>query len=758
MRSVTDTGVVQTTGSPEGSAALAAGHDLAQARLQVATEAAQLGLWDWDLIDDSLVWDARSRVMYGQTEMPLTGLVSDINRTIHPDDQATIAEALGRAIESRGNLEVEFRVVHPDGTERIVYARGQVLVDAAGRAVRMLGTNADVTDVRSVQRQAVQDTERTAALVDVARALGEADDEDAVVAVVDGAARRLLAANGVAFVISTDDQLPPQRVRGRVTFEAPAEVVAHLADLPVETAVPAVETLLSGRSYFYADRAGGIQQFPAGEALWQAAGVEALATVPMTSPDGVFGSLSVTCAGPRTWRPADERLVETFASLVAQALRRIWARAAEVSARRSAQRWAAQQGTLVALASSLEISNDVEEVLAVVTGGGVGLLGARGTVLTLREGDGLRSRTTSFFDAQIRSEVSDLPLDFPLPMADAVATGRDHFLADADAAVALFPEQAATTRALYEQARTRASAAVPLRRGDEVIGSLSVGLDTEHEWTRPEQQLLGAFAALTAQALERIRARDAEEAANAAVRRFSETLQRSLLTSPPEPAGLEVAVRYVPAAAEAQVGGDWYDAFQLTDGATSVVVGDVTGHDREAAAAMAQMRNMLRGIAYSSGAHPAQVLSRLDAAVEGLAVGAMATVLLAVVEQPDERGERLLRWSNAGHPPPLLLRADGTTEFLETEPDLLIGLAAGIPRTDHSVVLEPGATLLVFTDGLVERRDSSLTEGLEWLAAAVRELRHLSPGALCDELLARVGAGSEDDVALLALRSAPPEA
>ncbi len=752
--------MVQTTGGPEGSAALAAGHDLAQARLQVATEAAQLGLWDWDLIDDSLVWDARSRAMYGQSDMPLTGLVSDIDRTIHPEDRPAVAAELARAIEARGNLEIEFRVVHPDGTERIVYARGQALVDASGRAVRMLGTNADVTEVRRAQRQAVQDTERTAALVDVARALGEADDEDAVAAVVDGAARTLLGANGVAFVIATGDQLPPQRVRGRVTFDAPAEVVGLLADLPVDTAVPAVETLLSGRSYFYGDRASGSASFPAGEALWAAAGVQALATVPMTSPDGVFGSFSVTCSGERAWRPADERLVETFASLVAQALRRIWARTAEVTARRSAQRWAAQQGTLVALASSLELAGDVDEVLAVVSGGGVGLLSARGTVLTLREGEVLRAYTTAFFDAQVRSEVADLPGDFPLPMVDAATTGREHFLRDAEEAFALFPAQAATTRELYAQARTRASAAVPLRGRGEVIGSLSVGLDVPHEWTRPEQQLLAAFAALTAQALERIRSREAEEAANAAVRRFSETLQRSLLTSPPEPEGLDVAVRYVPAAAEAQVGGDWYDAFQLSDGATSVVVGDVTGHDREAAAAMAQMRNLLRGIAHSSGAQPAQVLSRLDAAVDDLAVGAMATVLLATVEQPPElleRGQRLLRWSNAGHPPPLLLGPDGSTRFLETEPDLLIGLAPGLPRHDHALVLEPGSTLLVFTDGLVERRASSLTDGLAWLEASVRELAHLAPGALCDELLARVGGGSEDDVALLAVRSAPPE-
>jgi serine phosphatase RsbU (regulator of sigma subunit) len=237
-------------------------------------------------------------------------------------------------------------------------------------------------------------------------------------------------------------------------------------------------------------------------------------------------------------------------------------------------------------------------------------------------------------------------------------------------------------------------------------------------------------------------------------------LQRSLLTEPPEPDHLEVAVRYVPAASEAQVGGDWYDAFLLGDGRTALVIGDVTGHDRYAAAAMAQVRNVLRGVAHCRQETPAAVLSALDRALRDLAVDTLATAVLATVEQcPEEaeRGVRRLRWSNAGHPPPLLIAPDGVVTVLEREPDLLLGLDPAAPRTDHVQELPPGATVLFYTDGLVERRGASLDAGLDWLVCAVGRWAQLPLEELCDRLLGELSGGVEDDVALLAVRAHPDD-
>ena len=120
---------------------------------------------------------------------------------------------------------------------------------------------------------------------------------------------------------------------------------------------------------------------------------------------------------------------------------------------------------------------------------------------------------------------------------------------------------------------------------------------------------------------------------------MSEVLQRSLLAEPPAQPGLDIAVRYRPAAEQAQIGGDWYDAFVLPDGALTVVVGDVTGHDADAAAAMAQVRNLLRGVAYTLRGAPAEVLAGVDGSMEGLGIDVFASAVLAQVAPADGRAD-----------------------------------------------------------------------------------------------------------------------
>jgi PAS domain S-box-containing protein len=244
-------------------------------------------------------------------------------------------------------------------------------------------------------------------------------------------------------------------------------------------------------------------------------------------------------------------------------------------------------------------------------------------------------------------------------------------------------------------------------------------------------------------------------------RRAAEVLQRSLLTRLPEPDHLEVVARYLPAAEEAQVGGDWYDAFLQPDGATVLAIGDVVGHDMGAAAAMGQLRNLLRGTAYDREDTPAHTLSRVDAAIRGLQVDTLATAVIGRIEQTREDkalGVRRIRWSNAGHPPPMLLGADGRVTVLEAAADLLLGLDPRTERHDHEAVLEDGGTLLLYTDGLVERRDSPLDAGLARLRQALAALADQPLESLCDELLARLLPGeADDDVALVAVRAHPED-
>ena len=413
---------------------------------------------------------------------------------------------------------------------------------------------------------------------------------------------------------------------------------------------------------------------------------------------------------------------------------------------------AARLGALVGVAQELADAASELDVLRVVAGHGGTVLEAQGVLLCLTMPDSaVRALTTSFFDAEVRAEVAVLPGNFPLPMVHTATTGTAHFFPDDAAALTRFPGGAE----LYRRARTQASAAVPLRLRGAVVGSLAVAYEAPRAWRPADRELLASLALLTVQALDRIAARQAEQEAVQATRRLSESLQRGLLTDPPA-GDLDIAVAYQPAAQDAQVGGDWYDAFRTADGGTTLVVGDVAGHDRNAASAMAQVRNVLRGVAQTLDASPAGVLSTLDRAMTGLQIPGMATAVLCQVPaaQPAEAGRRV-RWASAGHPPPLLLRPDGTAELLVHEPDLLLGLQPDTARTDHEVVLAPGATLVLYTDGLVERRYESLDHGLERLRASAERLHGLPTTELCRSLAEQLASSGEDDVALLVARVPP---
>jgi phosphoserine phosphatase RsbU/P len=242
-----------------------------------------------------------------------------------------------------------------------------------------------------------------------------------------------------------------------------------------------------------------------------------------------------------------------------------------------------------------------------------------------------------------------------------------------------------------------------------------------------------------------------QAAADRAALHTAETLQRHLLGAPPAVPHLDTAVRYLPASRHAQVGGDWYDAFPLADGHTVLAIGDVAGHDASAAATMAQVRGMLRAIALSTAGSPATVLTVLDQVLADLDLHTLMTVVVATLERRDD-GSALLCWSNAGHPPPVLACGDGHTHLLERTPERLLGMGPGAHRTDHAVLLQPGDTVLLYTDGLVERRRVPLDQGFAWLLRQLQTLGREPLERLCDGLLSELGGRVDDDVALLAVR------
>ncbi|CAN5514063.1 hypothetical protein BH10ACT10_BH10ACT10_24690 [soil metagenome] len=234
-------------------------------------------------------------------------------------------------------------------------------------------------------------------------------------------------------------------------------------------------------------------------------------------------------------------------------------------------------------------------------------------------------------------------------------------------------------------------------------------------------------------------------------REMSEQLQRSMLTAPVTPDDVQVVVRYLPASKVAQVGGDWYDAFAQPDRSTVLVVGDVVGHDSVAAAVMGQLRSILRGIAVANGGGPAELLRDLDRSLGTLEMTTNATVLVARVEGQPGSG-RSLSWSNAGHPPPIVVDADGSWRSLDTH-DVLLGVAADLPRREECIELTGTQTVLMYTDGLVERRDEDIDLGIARLGAAAASGIAEPLDVLVDRLLLEMlPEAPDDDVVLLALR------
>jgi serine phosphatase RsbU (regulator of sigma subunit) len=321
-------------------------------------------------------------------------------------------------------------------------------------------------------------------------------------------------------------------------------------------------------------------------------------------------------------------------------------------------------------------------------------------------------------------------------------------LADAEEVTAMLPDSDA--RQLLGLLDPSRAITLPLRGRGRTLGALTLYLDTDRVFTEPEQATAQEIADRAGLALDNARL-------FAQQRQLAEELQRSLLTGAFTHDQAEVAVRYTPAAEAARVGGDWYDAFVQPGGGMMLVIGDVVGHDTAAAAAMGQLRSLLRGIATYSDGGPAEVLRGLDAAMDQLQVGTYATAAVARFEQTAEerhRGVTRMRWSNAGHLPPLVINPDGSLAALaDWRGELLLGVDPATPRAESVVVLDRGTTVLLFTDGLIERRGGDLDEGMARLRDAAAALTDRSLDDLCDELLDRLVQGRpEDDVALVAIR------
>ena len=641
-------------------------------------------------------------------------------RALHPADRDEAMATVRAATAERSDFSLTYRVLTVDGRLVWLHHMGHVAVDGAGRATALHAVLVDVTDTRRRERAAR-----------ISAAVGSA------LAAPTPLHRRLQQIVGLlagevcdrAAVWLRDDD-----GRHVAVAAAPPELAARLLALAPVTAPPEVEAAY--------ERGEPLVLEPVTEAMMRAATDDeehyaaiAAATppgaqllVPLNAADGtVIGTLTLDLVEVgRHHERAD-------VTLAADLGRRI---ATTASAERAADRQHRLHEISVALSAAGSVAEAAE---ALATGIRAALAADVVTVCTLGE-DGLLHpvHTLGYPDRRL-DRYAGMRLSAPFPLTAAARTGTPRWVADRAAWERDYPD---VVPDLLDG--TQAAAALPLLVGERVIGAVGVTFRTARRFDAGTRAFLLTLASQVAVAVER--------AALADVRRdVAETLQRSLLPRTlPRLERLAVEARYLPGVRGTRAGGDWYDVLPLPDGRIALVVGDVVGEGAPAAAVMGQLRSALATLLLE-GHEPAAALDLLDRfarTVEGAQVSTATCLLL-------DPGTRVLLHASAGHPPPLVL-GSGTAGYLAGGGGAALALPDAPVRSQGSVTLAPGATLILYTDGLVERRGATVDDGMDRLVEVATAARSSGVQDLLDAVLeGLVGDGPTDDVAVVAARLTP---
>nr|WP_205708413.1 SpoIIE family protein phosphatase [Kineococcus siccus] len=703
--------------------ALNVDYEAARLRWQLSITAGGIGSFDWDLVTGELVWDERLIELFGYSDGDADGAtgaeafdrsIEAFNARLHPEDLPRVGQVIAECIAACGDFEAEYRVVRPDGSTRWVQARGKTLAGEDGAAVRLLGAAYDTT----AQREA---DVRVARVLESMPSAFYALDTRWRFTYVNAEAERLL-------------QQPRDALLGENLWAV----------------FPGTVGATFGTEYHRAVDTGRAVTF---EAYYPPPLDSWYEVRAWPSPDGLsvyFLDISARKADQRAAEDASARL-----ALLASTSRQM---AETFDAEQAVARLA--ELVVPALGDWCVITLVEDDALAsapVSARAGGGARTAADQPGLLRRG--LRDVGSWHRDAALRPLVADYAehrlreLTGTADLWRALREPGPVVVPDATRAITAALTPGGRAHEALARLAPGSAAVLPLLGRGRTVGLMSLFTGPDRPPLSPQELATAAEVADRAGlALDSARLYRQQ-------RDLAAALQRSLLSAPPEPDHGEIVVRYAPAAEAAQVGGDWYDAFMQPDGATVLVIGDVIGHDNQAAAAMSQVRTVVRSMGALGDASPARILANTDRALANLQVDTTATAIVARLEQTlDERsrGVTRLRWSNAGHPPAMVIATDGAvTPLLGLHADLLLGVLPDTARKDAEVVVDRGSTVVLYTDGLVERRDQPLAEGLATLQAVLEELaaRDGTLDALVDDLLERMlPERPEDDVAVIAVR------
>lgn len=705
--------------------------------MRLALEASGLGTWSWDAATGLVEWDEALERIYGLAPGSFPGTYEAYLAMLHPLDRERVRATARESLDNRGEHHVEHRVVWPDGSEHWVEGWGRVTLDEQGAPTGLFGLTADITSRRRSEI-------RLARLQSVTEALANARTTEEVGRV---AVHELL--NATDALGSTLAVLDAEGTRLHVVATSLPDSV-----LPDHWRVYDVDSELTGAE---AVRTAQVVVRPVAEAEGPSAAVARMHpsfdesvvvyALPITVGDRILGAIGLSLHSEAGAEGDALAFLLTLVNQFGQALER--------AALYEAERTASERVELLAQASrTLRLSLDYQQLLTEVAHSAVPgfadwcsveLVSERGDLelLAVAHVDPAKAR----FARELRERYPTDP-DAARGGPNVVRTGQSelyHTIPRAliDETLERLPELSDVVETLH----LTSAMTVPLSVAGRVLGVMNfVWGESGRHYDEADLEVAEEIARRAAVAIDNARLFEERN-------RIAGTLQSSLRPPRlPEIEGLEMASRYRPGGTRGEVAGDFYDVFPLRKDSWLAVVGDVQGKGVEAAAVMALARYTIRTAALER-VRPSGILATLNEALLRSEMDRFCTACAVRIDQGKETARVTI--ASAGHPPPLLITPDGA-RFVRIG-GMLLGVVPDPELTDETIDLDPGDTLLLYTDGVIEERSEGALFGEERLCQAVQGSANLGAADLAARVMNAVQSFSQepptDDIALLAIRN-----
>ena len=663
----------------------------------VALRASGAGVWVWDAADGVVNWDDRMGALCGLAPGEFGGSFEAWLATVHPDDAPHVQAAVADAMERLAPYSFEYRTVWPDGTERWLECRGEVTTDASGAATGTVGCAFDVTG----RRQAARRVER---LQRVTQALSAAESVEDVVAGLMDSLQPPSGTTALGLWCTTDDGAALELTAQRGMRSRAAELFARIeldSSLPGAVACRERRTIISPSQHDSVDRFPELRGAPRTS--------QGFIVVPMRAEGDVLGVVTLGYDGPLE----EEEVVflEAAAAHAAQTLVRVRlaeslaAQAEEAAdvARRERRRREYFE-FLLTLTQAAVNAADHRELMRAVASAAVPALGDWASVHFVPEEGATVERVVAHADPARASWATVLEGHFPADpagergVARVLRTGQTEFVPVVSAEVAgeglARPGVGRLDDELRAEAGQLASViTVGLVSDGRTVGALQLLNTTSGRHHEPvDVELAETVAGRISDALVRLWRSEQH-------RLIASSLQQAFLPPRlPEVPGFDLAARYWPASASADVGGDFYDVFQIEPTVWAVVIGDVCGTGPDAAAVAAIARHTARAAARHGHDH-ATVLDWVNHAVRHSDRGLFCTMSYATIDAAPG-ADRVVRAASAGHPRPMHCRKGGATRI--GEPGTLLGVFDQIKVSVARAVVRPGEVLVFYTDGMTD--------------------------------------------------------